>query len=343
VVRSELLGPDAERLASSAIVPLRLQPGQDASCNNLYQASQPQVYGVPPSIAEATEATPFAWAAATDRPVVVGGDGNVADGDNGEAGEAAWSPWDALAVPAAGTAEDPLPVVLDQNTAMWSLQMRGGLGEVRSFSWREGETIHFRVVGLLINSVLQGSLMIGQENFERHFSHVNGFRVFLVRTPEPDLVRGVLENRLGDVGMDVTPSRTILSRLMAVQNTYLRTFQSLGALGLLLGTVGLAIAQLRSALERRGELGVMRAIGFSRRRLGAAVMWETVVLLAAGIGSGGLCAVLAVTPYLVAGKTVPPIIGPLMWVLLIASFGLAAGSLAVARVVRMPLVDALRK
>ncbi|TVP97728.1 MAG: ABC transporter permease [Planctomycetaceae bacterium] len=354
VVRSELLGPDAERLASSTIVPLRLQPGQDASCNNLYQASQPQVYGVPPSIAEATRATPFAWAAATDRPVVAAGEGNgggngsagdgaVTGGVSGEDGEAAWSPWDALAVPAAGTAEDPLPVVLDQNTAMWSLQMRGGLGEVRSFSWREGETIHFRVVGLLINSVLQGSLMIGQENFERHFSHVNGFRIFLVRTPEPDAVRGVLENRLGDVGMDVTPSRTILSRLMAVQNTYLRTFQSLGALGLLLGTVGLAIAQLRSALERRGELGVMRAIGFARRRLGAAVMWETVVLLAAGIGSGGLCAVLAVAPYLVAGKTVPPIIGPLMWVLLIASFGLAAGSLAVARVVRMPLVDALRK
>lgn len=331
IIRSELLGADAEQLADAQIVPLRLQPGQDASCNNLYQASQPQVYGVPTGIARVTRDTPFAWAAVS-RP----------DESRAETDEP-WSPWDALAVPAAGTEDDPLPVVLDQNTAMWSLQMRGGIGEVRSFSWREGETIHFRVVGLLVNSVLQGSLMIGQENFERHFSHINGFRVFLIRTADAEAARRVLENRLGDVGMDVTPSRTILSRLMAVQNTYLRTFQSLGALGLLLGTVGLAIAQLRSALERRGELGVLRAIGFARRRLGSAVMWETVLLLATGIGSGGLCAMLAVAPYLIAGQTVPPILEPLLWVLLIASFGLAAGSLAVARVVRMPLVDALRK
>jgi ABC-type antimicrobial peptide transport system permease subunit len=152
-----------------------------------------------------------------------------------------------------------------------------------------------------------------------------------------------LENRLSDAGMDITPSRTVLARLMAVQNTYLRTFQSLGALGLLLGTIGLAIAQLRGALERQGELAVMRAIGFARRRLATAVMCETGIVLALGIGSGVLCAILAVAPYLLTGQSVPPIIEPLLWVLLIATFGLAAGSLAVAKVIRMPLVDSLRK
>ncbi len=325
-VRAELLGGDAETLAAAEIVSLRLQPGQDASCNNLYQASQPQVYGVPKSIGELTRETPFQWAAAKS-------DDSPADD----------SPWDALQGVAAGTADDPVPLVLDQNTAMWSLQMRGGVGEVRSFSWRDGETIHFRVVGLLANSVLQGSLMIGEENFERHFPQVSGYQIFLVRTPSPEEARGVLESRLGDIGMDVNSSRVMLARLMAVQNTYLRTFQSLGALGLLLGTVGLAIAQLRNALERQGELALLRAIGFARRRLAAAVMLETVFVLAAGIGTGVLCAALAVTPYLLAGQTVPPIIGPLVWVLLIALFGVAAGSLAVARVVRLPLVGALRQ
>lgn len=221
--------------------------------------------------------------------------------------------------------------------------MRGGVGEVREFSWREGEVIHFRVVGLLANSMLQGSLMIGERNFEQHFPQVSGYRVFLIRTASPQEVRPVLENRLGDLGMDVTATHTVLARLMAVQNTYLRTFQSLGALGLLLGTVGLAIAQLRSALERRGELAVMRAIGFARRRLAGAVMLETALVLAVGIGCGVLCAALAVTPYLLTGQSWPPIAEPVVAVLLIATFGMAAGSLAVARVVRMPLLDALRK
>lgn len=352
VVRSELLGPDADKLAASEIVALRLQPGQDASCNNLYQASQPQVYGVPPAMARLTREQPFAWAATTSAPRLPAPPGDnlsLAEGAVGDASasgaeaSAPWSPWDALDIPAAGTEDDPVPMILDQNTAMWSLQMRGGIGEVRSFAWREDQPIHFRVVGLLANSVLQGSLMIGQGNFETHFPNINGYRSFLVRTPRPNEVAQVLENRLGDVGMDMTPTRTVLARLMAVQNTYLKTFQSLGALGLLLGTVGLAIAQLRSALERQGELAVMRAIGFARRRLAATVMWETVLVLAAGIGSGVLCAVLAVTPYLLAGQSAPPFVGPLLWVLLIASFGIGAGSLAVARVVRMPLVDSLRK
>jgi len=326
-VRAETLGQDVETLAAAEIVSLRLQPGQDASCNNLYQATQPQVLGVPPQFGQATGETPFEWAAAIDPP----------------ADAAEWSPWDALDQPASGTAEDPVPLVLDQNTALWSLQMRGGVGEVRSFEWRKGEPIHFRVVGLLANSMLQGSLIIGERNFETHFPQVNGYRVFLIRSDEPETARGVLENRLGDLGMDVTDTHTVLARLMAVQNTYLKTFQSLGALGLLLGTVGLAIAQLRSALERQGELAVMRAIGFARRRLAAAVMLETASVLAVGIGCGVLCAALAVAPYLITGQSRPPIAAPILAVILIAAVGLLAGLLAVARVVRLPLVSSLRK
>ena len=40
-VRSEMLGPDARLLADTTIAPLRLRVGQDASCTNLYKATQP--------------------------------------------------------------------------------------------------------------------------------------------------------------------------------------------------------------------------------------------------------------------------------------------------------------
>ncbi len=329
-VRADVLGQDVAVLATAEIVSLRLRPGQDASCNNLYQATQPQVLGVPPQFGKFTK-TPFEWASSVDPPAV-----GAAEGDS-------WSPWNALDQPASGTAEDPVPLVLDQNTALWSLQMRGGVGEIRSFEWTSGKPIYFRVVGLLANSMLQGSLIIGERNFEAHFPKVNGYRVFLIHSDQPEEARAVLENRLGDLGMDVTATHTVLSRLMAVQNTYLKTFQSLGALGLLLGTVGLAIAQLRSALERQGELAVMRAIGFARRRLAAAVMFETASVLAVGIGCGVLCAALAVAPYLLSGQSRPPIAAPIVAVILIAAVGLLAGLLAVARVVGMPLVSSLRK
>ncbi|MEM9586653.1 MAG: ABC transporter permease [Planctomycetota bacterium] len=46
-IQANLLGIDADALADSQILPLRLRPGQDASCNNLYQATRPTVLGIP--------------------------------------------------------------------------------------------------------------------------------------------------------------------------------------------------------------------------------------------------------------------------------------------------------
>ncbi len=324
-VQAELLGPDRDSLSGGEVLSLRLQVGQDASCNNLYQAEQPQVLSVPPTMAKTTARVAFDWAA------VEANDSEFAEGE---------SPWRLLEKPASGTQADPIPLVLDQNTAMWSLKL--GLGQVRSFSWSADKPIYFRLVGMLSNSVLQGSLLIGEANFEQAFPDINGYQFFLIATDQPDQVETVLENRLGDNGMDVTASAVVLSRMMAVQNTYLTTFQSLGALGLLLGTVGLAIAQLRSVLERQGELAVMRAIGFSQFRLAVAVMIETTALLAAGIGTGLLCSAIAIAPQALAGQVLPPLSQPLLAILGIVVVGLIAGLATVARVVRLPLIEAIR-
>ncbi|WP_149495638.1 ABC transporter permease [Roseiconus lacunae] len=322
-VQSGLMGADAKRLANASIVSFRVRRGQDASCNNLYQASEPTVYGVPDSAAKSLDRFRFYASAA-------------------EAGELAWS---LLDTDAEGTADDPIPLILDQNTAMWSLQMMAGVGEVKAFTY-DTTTVHFKVVGLLENSLLQGRLMIGEGNFQRLFPEISGYRFFLIgesgSTIDIAAVTQAFESRLGDVGFDVSDSHEVLAGMMAVQNTYLRTFQSLGGLGLLLGTIGLAIAQLRNLLQRRGELAVMRAIGFTRRRLALLVVGETASLLAMGIGCGVLCAVLAVLPYAWSQGTQPPVLEPLLLVLGIFLFGLVAGLVAAIQVARMRLLESLR-
>lgn len=329
-VRSEMLGPDAQVLSETTIAPLRLRLGQDASCNNLYKATRPTVLGVPDSFNTLFDGSPsglpgFQWAA----------DGSLPVGQ---------SPWDALKVQATGTQQDPIPVVIDQNTAMWSLQMMKGFGEIRAFEYEPDQPMYFRVVGLLANSMLQGKLLIGEENFENVFPEVSGYQYFLIAVDgsQSEKVANVLENRLGDIGMDVTDANRVLSTMLAVQNTYLRTFQSLGALGLLLGTIGLAVAQMRSVLERRQELAVMRAIGFSRRRLVSVVMGETAILLLLGIGCGAVCAVLAVLPHALINGLDPPVVEPLVLLLGITLFGLCAGLAAVRGVSTMPLLESLR-
>ncbi|MEM9367005.1 MAG: FtsX-like permease family protein [Planctomycetota bacterium] len=321
-VQKDLLAADAPAFSATRVVPMRLRAGDDASCNNLYRASQPTVIGIPAGC----DMGGFAWMGYPDVP------------PNEDA-------WQALQTLAKGDESSPIPVVIDQNTALWSLQMSGRLGETIAFDYGgESGEIHFELVGTLMNSTLQGRLLIAEDNFERVFPDETGYRSFLIDTPtdQAATIAGILEDRLGEIAMDVTRSDVVLTELMAVQNTYLRTFQSLGALGLLLGTVGLAVSQFRNVLQRRGELAVMRAVGFTRGRLANLILNENVVLLVGGVGCGAVAALLAVLPYFITTRSSLPIWEPALTLIGIVLFGLIASALAVLRVVTLPLIASLR-
>ena len=128
----------------------------------------------------------------------------------------------------------------------------------------------------------------------------------------------------------------------SVQNTYLLTFQTLGALGLLLGTFGLATVMLRNVLERRAELALFRAVGFQKTSLAWLVLLENAFLLFWGLAAGTISALLAMVPHLRStGADVPWFSGSLMLVAVFA-MGMLAALLAVAEAVRTPILATLR-
>jgi ABC-type antimicrobial peptide transport system permease subunit len=302
------------------VIPLRYYPGEEASCLNLYQTRAPQVQGL---TADLVQWGGFEWAAT--------------------APHAAGPPWTSLLSqdrpPAA-----PVPVVLDQSTALYSLHLWGGVGSRFLYPISGGREVELEVAGLLKNSILQGSLLISEADFHRLFPDVSGYRTFLIAAPPEKIaeVEQTLEDQLGDYGFDCRRTEDVLAEFQSVQNTYLSTFQSLGGLGLLLGTVGLAAVQLRSIFERRGELGLMTAVGFRRRRLGGLVMAESSFLLLAGLGIGAATALVCVLPHVLSGGAAPP------WTLLcgmlalILAVGSTASLLSVRAVLRSPLQAALR-
>jgi hypothetical protein len=102
---------------------------------------------------------------------------------------------------------------------------------------------------------------MSEGNFLKLFPEQEGYRVLLVETaPERTAATAELfERALGDFGADATPTAERLAGFHKVENTYLSTFQALGGLGLLLGTIGLATVLLRNLLERRRELALLRA------------------------------------------------------------------------------------
>jgi ABC-type antimicrobial peptide transport system permease subunit len=253
-----------------------------------------------------------------------------------------------------------IPVVIDASTAAYSLHLKG-VGSRFAIRDAVDQPVTLEVVGLLKNSVLQGNLLISEENFLRLFPGTGGYRFFLVErrtgaeargphasasdpasTHARDALVKTLESALAADGFDAVDAREQLARFLAVQNTYLSTFQSLGALGLLLGTVGLAVAQLRSILERRGELALMRAAGFRRTRLVRMVMVENIQLLMGGLVAGcGAAAVALVPQWLPREAGVPWRILALL-LATIAVVGLAAGWVATRSALRAPILPALR-
>ncbi len=339
-VRRDYLGPAADALNDATIFAFKMRPGDEASCNNLYQASEPKIVGVSSLFAEWEKMAP------AERRFSF-----MAQLPTNE--KSPQTVWEAVQVRATGTKDDPLPVVLDLNTAMWSLHLKAQINEVFSFEFHDKE-IHFKTVGLLNNSLLQGVLLIGEENFQQAFPDLSGFQFFLASeasrqnaTTPSTLSRQQLVNTLekgwGDEGLDLMDSEKVLEQLLAVQNTYLKAFQSLGALGLLLGTLGLAIVQIRSVLERRSELATLRAIGFRSTRIGLLILLENCLLLVGGIMVGGITAVVCVAAPLLQNAQFTELMQPLAWVGVVIIVGLLAGAFAVRTAARQPLLSALRQ
>jgi hypothetical protein len=320
--RDELNFPDsaAGTLQNVAIYAFRLRAGEDASCLNLYQPSRPRLLGVPHALIAERGGFHFLETATPPH-----------DPDK---------PWQLLEEP---LPDGAIPVFGEANTITWML--KSGLGQDLEVPNEHGEPVRLRIVGVLQDSVFQSELLMSEANFLRLYPREEGHRYFLIDAPadRADAVRTLLETTLADQGLTVQSTKRRLEAYLSVENTYLATFQALGGLGLVLGALGLAVVLLRSVWERRGELALLRALGFRQRTLGWLVLAENSFLLALGLVIGTVTALLAVAPHVLAGSGDVPwlrLVGLLGVVLLV---GLAAASVAVSTTLRAPLLPALRR
>ncbi|MEP7270296.1 MAG: ABC transporter permease [Acidobacteriota bacterium] len=296
----------------------RLRPGDDASCLNLYQPRNPRILGAPPDFSQKGRFA-FQGSLAT----------TPAERDN---------PWLLIDGSSADTA---IPVIADANSLTYVLHL--ALGDETSISGGDGTAVRLRVVGALADSILQGELIMSEANFLRIFPREDGFRFFLIDAPlaQSDALSTFLEDRLADYGFDATATGSRLAGFHEVENTYLSTFQTLGGLGLLLGTIGLAAVLIRNVIERRRELALLRAVGYRSVHFATMVLGENILLLAAGLAIGFICAMVAILPALIArGGHLP--YHALLLLALVLLTGLAASILAVRTAFRSPLLPALR-
>ena len=316
-------GREALNLASLTedvrIEPFRVLAGDDASCLNLYAPKNPRIIAAGDEFIDERRFT-FSNALATS--------------DVERA-----NPWLLLkqTLP-----DGAVPVIADANSMTYVLHRKLGDDIVMDVGGRQ---IRLRLVASLHDSIFQGELVMSADNFVRLFPDVQGYQRFMVETPAATAtaVAASIENALADAGADAQPAWDRLAEFHRVENTYLSTFQTLGGLGLLLGTVGLAAVLMRNTLERRRELGLLGAVGYQPGHLVSIVLAENALLLLAGIVTGAFAAGLAITPAIVErGGRLPLTVGNGVLFLAVIAAGLLSSLAAVRVATRGSLLSSLR-
>ena len=277
------------------MVPFRVRDGDEASCLNLNRAQEPRILGVAPGLLAKRGA--FTFAQAARRLSRSDGWNLLASETRADSDEAA----------VGGIPDDDIvPAIGDQASIVWALGKK--VGDTIPLVDERGRPFRIRLVAAVANSILQGNLVIAEDEFVKRFPGVAGYRMFLIDAPSNriDQVSSELTRGLQDLGLELTPASERLAAFNAVQNTYLGTFQVLGGLGLLLGSLGLGVVVLRNVFERRGEYALLLAVGWERRPLRRLVTIEHAALLLAGLAVGVCAALVAVLPSVLGPGTEVP-------------------------------------
>jgi putative ABC transport system permease protein len=298
--------------------PFRLLPGDDASCLNLYEPKNPRILA--PTDAFLAKGR-FAFQS------------SLAANDAERA-----NPWLLLT---RRESDGAVPVIADANSMTYVLHKQ--LGDEMRIT-RGDREIRLRLVAALSDSIFQGELLMSQTNFVSLFPAQEGYRVLLVDAPRERSaeIASRIEDRLADLGADATATAQRLAQFHQVENTYLSTFQTLGGLGLLLGTIGLAAVLVRNVLERRRELALLGAVGYRRQHVLLMVVAENALLVGGGLAAGAVCAGLAILPaVLERGGRVPLTASGAMLLVGVFITGLLSSVVAMRAATSTPLVASL--
>jgi len=305
-------------MEGAKIVQLRIHEGDDASCLNLNRAQMPQLLALQPNRLQDRGSFAFTKTIESD-------DGKIN--------------WDLLNE---NLGDNVVPAVGDYATVYWALGK--SVGDELDYVDEKGVKFRLRIVGMLKNSILQGSLVISEDEFIKRFPSEDGYRLLLIDTPEEktEAVTDLLSTRLRDYGLSLTPTTQRLAEFSAVENTYLSIFQLLGGLGLILGSFGLGLVVLRNVLERRGEFAMLQAVGFDKAALKRMVFYEHGGLMAGGLVCGIVAALVAVSPALKSPGAEIPYLSLMFTIAAIATSGLVWIRVATAFALSGKMLEALR-
>jgi len=112
------------------------------------------------------------------------------------------------------------------------------------------------------------------------------YLVEVTNQADTERLASALESSFLANGMEAVVLQDELDDLVAVNKTFNYLIQGFIGLGLVVGVAALGVVSARTAVERRQEIGVMRAIGFEQGRVQLSFLIESSMIAIAGLVVG---------------------------------------------------------
>jgi putative ABC transport system permease protein len=140
-----------------------------------------------------------------------------------------------------------------------------------------------RIVGIQKQLYL-GGVFVHPQVVARSFQNLHGLHLLKLQPgADPAAAARGLEAAFQDVGMDAESIEEASAKQLEQSRRFLTLFQLYLGFGLVVGIASLGIVTARAVLERRQEIGMLRAIGYSERRVLQVFLVEALFVTTLGV------------------------------------------------------------
>jgi putative ABC transport system permease protein len=176
-----------------------------------------------------------------------------------------------------------------------------GDGQAKAFGKKLGDSIKiekksFQIVGIFDSASVfeRGSIVMPFASLQKLMGYRQPATAFMIKAKNRDaeFIKSLRE-RLGDAFSDLSaaPASDYIANDHQIQLSNLMAWTTAGV-ALLVGSVGMLNTMLMSIFERTREIGLLRAIGWRRRRILELVLGEAFFLALVATALGTLMSVL---------------------------------------------------
>ena len=183
---------------------------------------------------------------------------------------------------------------IDEESLLWSMGKQ--VGDTINYKDGQGNAIPLVIAESLPTGIFQGYALMNRERFLEIWPENRGTTLFLVKTKdgEREQVAQVLSQALNEYGVRVMTTGQRMAQFGELVNTYLSIFLTLGGIGMLIGIFSFIIVVRKNLLQRKNDLKLYQALGYSRERLESQLYRENIIVPLFAIGVGALAAVISV-------------------------------------------------